>query len=158
MTDQKTIGSRRSRPTIFTRGDLRLFISYHPDGEGYLPNGADSKEPCMVISKQRDGRAMGKAWVIGLSSAWKYADANGYPTTWLVQKSRDIGNYIGVGDTKQACFRITSMILDYMPELLQALEYEMVEAERHKKIIVGDVAAYVAGELMGGTEITRYAD
>ncbi|MCP5230893.1 MAG: hypothetical protein H6948_02165 [Zoogloeaceae bacterium] len=139
----------------FESGDVLVFVSYWPDGNGYLENGMDSKEPCMVLANKHRGRSMGAAWVIPLSSAHAYVTPQGDPTTYLMKRTADIGNHIGMGDTADARRQVWTAICNYLPELLNAPEFEMVEDERHTRVAVGDVSAYVAGQLKGGAVIYR---
>ena len=140
------------------RGDLVLFISFVPDGNGYQANGMDSKQPGFCIGRVKHGRVTAhdnKCWVIPLSEAWRYANSNGEPTTYFLKRTADIGNYLGLGDSLHVRRQIWEAVLNYMPDLLEAYEFEMVKHQRHKRVVVGDIEIAVAGERAGGTEITR---
>ena len=134
------------------RGDLLIFVSYVPDGEGYREDGMDSKEPALVLAHKASG--VSKAWVIGLSSAWKYCNPQGYPTTWCYQVTADIGNALGLGDTTGVRRQIWQAIGDYLPELLGAFEFEMVREARHgTPRSEGDVIVRVDGDAVAEFEM-----
>ncbi|MBX9609699.1 MAG: hypothetical protein K2Y51_26050 [Gammaproteobacteria bacterium] len=137
--------------TAFRRGDLVMFVSYIPDGAGYNANGMDSKEPCLCITTHERKSGDRKLWVIPLSTAWRYCNSDGYPTSWCYQRTADIGNMIGLGDGVQARRQIFQMIGDYLPMVLEAFEYEMVKDDRHPDIPVdGEVKVYQGGTLAAG--------
>lgn len=137
-------------------GDLLVFISYCPDGDGYLANGQDSKEPVMLIAKKRAGREKAAAWGIPLSKAFAYASPDGFPTTYAYERTADIGNHIGLGDSLHVRRQIFAAIGDYMPELLQAEEFDMVREERHGPAkSQGEIVLMNGGQVIGGAEITH---
>lgn len=144
--------------TYVRRGDLVLWVSYVPDGNGYQANGMDSKQPALFIGHVKRDRVKAddnKAWCLPLSDAWRYATPEGDATTYLMQRTADIGNHIGVGDTLSARRQIWDAILSRLPDLLAAREFEMVKHERHRKVVIGEVNVLVAGQQVGGTELTR---
>lgn len=143
---------------VIRRGDLVLFMSYVPDGNGYQANGMDSKQPALCIGRVKHGHVAAndnKAWAIPLSDAWRYATPEGYPTTYLLKRTADIGNHLGLGDGVTVRRQIWTAILSYLPDVLAAYEFEMVKHQRHRKVVIGDVKVLVAGQQVGGTEITR---
>lgn len=90
---------------IHDKGEFRIFYQY--------VNG----EPGMVIASSFMGRR--RAWVIGLSSAWKYADSEtGAPTAYLIEAAGKIGDLLGLGADRMTAFRIASAIVDHLPDLL----------------------------------------
>lgn len=138
----------------FLRGDLLIFVSYVPDGDGYRENGMDSKQPALCLARHRAGRQLGAVWVIPLSEAWRYCNADGFPTTYAYKRTEDIGNFIGMGDTVQARRQIWQAIGDYLPELMRAADFEMVKDARHGPgRAVGEVALMNDGVVIGGAEI-----
>lgn len=136
---------------MIRRGDLLLFISYVPDGEGYHEH--DSKEPCLCIAKANAGRAMGKVFVLAMSVAWKYMNADGHMTPFCYERAAEIADLIGLGDGIHARRQVFGAIADYMPELLRAAEFDMVSAERHTQKAYGELTAFVEGERVGHTEM-----
>lgn len=141
---------------VIRRGDLLLFVSYLPDGDGYQANGMDSKQPALFIAHKASG--VNKAWAIPLSEAWKYCNADGYPTTYAFKRATDIGNHIGLGDSLHVRRQIFTMLGDYLPSLLNAKEFDMVRIERHGPgRVFGEVAVVdqTSGRVIGGTEIRR---
>jgi hypothetical protein len=91
---------------VHQHGDFRVFYQ-HVNGE-----------PAMVLASTCWGRR--RAWVIGLSHAYKYADAHtGQPTAYLVEASTKIGEMLGLGTDRMTVFRIASAIVDDLPDLLR---------------------------------------
>ena len=135
---------------MIRRGDLLIFVSYIPDGEGYRADGMDSKQPGLCLAHKASG--VNKAWVIPLSDAWRYCSPDGFPTTWGYQRTADIGNALGLGDTTSARRQIWQAIGDYLPDLLRAYEFEMVRAERHGPgRSEGEVVVSIDGEAVAET-------
>ena len=109
------------------------------------------------------GSGLEQAKTIGLSAISRYVDAvprgagryDLNPADGSDEVYEDIGNAIGVGDTRHAVLQIKSAVCDYAVQLIGAADYEMVRRERERRRSVGEVLAFVDGELVGGTEIMQ---
>ena len=147
--------SKAGGTIIYNRGNLLAFVTYIADGNGYVDSGNDSKEPALGIGHKASG--INKAWVIGLSSAYKYCNADGHPTRWAYQKTEDIGNHIGMGGDLYARRQIFTLIGDCLPNLLEAFEFDMIKEDRHPIIPTrGEVAVYEGGRFFGAQEMKAF--
>jgi hypothetical protein len=93
------------------RGEL--VIAFHWIG---TENG--DAEPAMVLFPAVPGEKSG-AFILGLSSAYKYADSDtGEPTDYLLKQVIPIANVLGMFATKYLLMAIADAIVDEMPELV----------------------------------------
>lgn len=102
-------GPRHSPYTRKTKayGEIRLHFQYVKLSE-------EVDEPAMVLWAQ--GRR--SAYIICLSSAYRYVGSDGYPTKHLVKQSLFAADLLGLGGSRSSARRITDVILDNMDELL----------------------------------------
>ena len=141
-------------------GDLVIFTSYIPDGDGYQANGMDSKQPCLFIARRKHGRISNndnRAWGIPLSDAYRYTQSNGYPTPYLFQVTSHIGHYIGLGDGYTVRKQIWEAICNYIPDMVEgAKNFDMVRDERHGPgREEGEVKVYNHGDLVAHRAMIR---
>jgi hypothetical protein len=100
------------RPPTKKYPEFTLFYSYVS-----ATNKVDDTEPCMCLGRAGIKRS---AWVIPLSAAHMYADSQtGEPTKYLIGKSVEIASHLGLGITKDTCFKIMSVIVDNLSDLIR---------------------------------------
>ncbi len=120
------------RPSGKQFGEFRLFFSYVSP-----TTNVEDTEPCMCLGRAGIKRS---AWVIPLSAAWMYADSEtGEPTEYLIGKAVQIAHHLQLGVTRDTIFKISSAIVDFLPDLIKmppwaGLELADIEraAERHQ--------------------------
>ena len=100
------------RPPSKSYPEFTLFYSYvSPDQD------VKNTEPCMCLGRSGIKRS---AWVIPLSCAHMYADSQtGEPTEFLIGKSVEIASHLGLGITRDTCFKIASVIVDNLSDLIR---------------------------------------
>lgn len=138
---------------IVKRGDLTIFLSYIADGDGYRENGSDSKQPALVIAHK--GAGVNKAWIIPMSDAWRYCRPDGYPTDYCYLRTIDIGEHLGIGSTISARRQIFLALADFIQELMEMPEYDMVRADRgrNETRVEGELKFMIEGELISEREM-----
>ncbi len=100
------------RPAGKSYREFNLFFSYVSP-----TTNVDDTEPCMCLGRAGIRRS---AWVIPLSSAYMYADSeSGEPSDYLVGKAAEIAHHLGLGVTRDTVFKICSVIVDNLPELIR---------------------------------------
>lgn len=120
------------RPPGKTYREFNLFFTY----VSATTNVSDT-EPCMCLGRAGVRRS---AWVIPLSCAWMYADSEtGEPSEYLIGKAVEIADHLGLGVTRDTVFKISSAIVDNLPDLIRMPPWAGIglddiarEAERHQ--------------------------
>lgn len=105
MTDLAANPIRNIKPY----GDFTIFYQYVND------------QPAMVIASNRFRSERHRAWAILLESAWKYVDdpQKGSHSGYMMQVAPIITEqYLGLGRSKSAAWRVAEAILEGLQELL----------------------------------------
>jgi hypothetical protein len=97
---------------------IKAFISYVDDDDG-------GKEPALCITAKQHVHEPRLA-VLALSKAWAYTS-----DTYLIQKSKEFAEHIGLGDSWMETRNVADVIMHGLDSLVMAPEYEMVQKERH---------------------------
>lgn len=103
-------------------------------------------EPAMVLGGKRFDRR--KAYIIPLSCAWQYADAEtGAPTDYLVALAVKIGDLLGLGADSKTAYRIGSAIVDALPDLIaMPPKQPMTEKEFQAKAATDELVVHSDGK------------
>lgn len=114
------------RPSSKTYPEFTLFYSY------VSPNSnVQDTEPCMCLGRAGIKRS---AWVIPLSVAFMYAESDtGEPTDYLVAKAVEIAHHLGLAADRSTVFKIASVIVDNLPDLIRMPPWAGVDIDQIAK-------------------------
>lgn len=105
-------------------------------------------EPAMIITPKL--RTIQGAFIIGLSSAYKYTD-----TRYLIQQATVCANHIGMDASAYTVRRICDLILERIMDLINMPPERMVIKKNDiKKQVVGEMNLQVNGEKIVEQEMT----
>lgn len=99
-------------------------------------------EPSMILFH---ATARAGAYVIGMSSAYKYAGSDGYPTPESAALYMQIAEVLGAFISKQYLSDIKDVVLDNLPDLLKMPPEPDWDADRVKSGNVGEVKLTIDG-------------
>ena len=103
--------------------DFVLRLQYvNPD-----PRDLDSKhEPAILICRPKRS-SVKSAWIIMLSSAWKYVDNEDTShSKYMVMASTKIAEMLRMGNALETRFRIAEAIMENLEDLINMPPYDMV--------------------------------
>lgn len=113
-----------------------------------------NNEPAMVLFPANQSRGKG-AFVICLSSAFRYANRDGYATPYLADQTRVACEVMGLFPDRHTRFRIAEIILDGLGELIQ-MPPEPTDAKVYgKETPEGEVAVKLGGKTVIEGELLR---
>ena len=114
-----------------------------------------NEEPAMILFPARRSLPGAGAFVLDLSSAFKYANSqSGEPTLYLVKQSIAIAKHLGFGATDTyAARKIAGVIVDSLPDLLSMPPEPQQFTEKQTQAI-GEMSLKVDGETIAEREIT----
>jgi hypothetical protein len=100
-----------------------LFLTYvNP-----TPHALDSRhEPALALSRRAGG--VGRSYIIPLPAAAKYMNSDGSPTEDFVASAFRIAVTLGLEPTRSELRRIVDAVADFMPELVAAPPWEVIES------------------------------
>ena len=127
-----------------------LVVAFH-----WVGSGGKDPEPTMCLYPAHPSRKAGVV-MIGLSSAYKYADSrSGDPTPYLVQQTIPFAEHMGMVATSGLLRKIADTVADFLPDLLkmpnEPLELEAIRKAKEGK--VGEMAIIANGEKVLEVEV-----
>lgn len=114
-----------------------------------------NEEPAMILFPARRSLPGAGAFVIGLSSAYKYADSRtGAPTNYLVQMSVTAAGQLGFSPTDTfAARKIAEVIVDSMPDLID-MPPEPQQFTQEQQASIGEMVVKIDGQTVHEAEIS----
>ncbi|WP_461572049.1 hypothetical protein [Sulfuricaulis sp.] len=104
-----------------------------------------NNEPAIVLFPARQSRGKG-AYVICLSSAWKYANRDGYGTPYLAEQTRVAAEVMGLFADRHTRFQIAEVILNGLVDLI-SMPPEPTDTQVYgKEKPEGEVAVKLGGK------------
>lgn len=118
-----------------------------------------NEEPAMILFPARKSLPGAGAFVVGLSSAWKYADSkSGAPTEYLVRMAVNAAVQLGFSRTDTfAARKIAEVIVDSLPDLV-AMPPEPQSFNERQADAIGELMIQVDGQTVHEAEVSAPTD
>jgi hypothetical protein len=113
-----------------------------------------NREPTMVLFPVRPNTLGATACCIPLESAFKYANADGYPTPYCIEQAAKYALLMGMYSDRFTIHRIADAILENIEDLLDMPPEPRAMREKRGRV-VGEMTLKSGGKTVGGKEITE---
>lgn len=125
---------------VYSKGDL--VVAFH-----WL-----NEEPAMFIYPKNASSMQRTAFVIPIESAFKYANANGYPTPYAAQMAHKCAEVLGLFPDRFLVTRIMDVIMEGIVDLIE-MPPEPVGLNAQDTQAVGELLVKVDGQTRVHAEI-----